>query len=281
MKQLIFMVLMTLLGTLGVVAASPFLGVAVYYIFAVLRPQFIWEWSLPQGITWSFYVALATLLAAAARLFGGGPSGPDGKHAHFTAAHMAVMAFGGWVVVCYVMAQNREIAYPWFIEYLKIIVMFAASALLICTVRHVWILFCSTACCLGYIAYEVNALYFLKGTLGIYHHGYGGLDNNGAGLMLAMGVPLCYFVWEGSQSRLRWCFLALLPLLLHAVLMTYSRGAMVSLLAATPLIAWRSRHRTHALLAIGGLCSCCRSWRGRKSKSASCPRATTNRTPAP
>jgi probable O-glycosylation ligase (exosortase A-associated) len=41
----------------------------------------------------------------------------------------------------------------------------------------------------------------------------------------------------------RWAFVALIPVLVHAVLMTYSRGAMVSLLAACPLLLMRSRHR--------------------------------------
>jgi probable O-glycosylation ligase (exosortase A-associated) len=122
-------------------------------------------------------------------------------------------------------------------------VMFAASALLLQTVRHLWILMIVTALALGYIAYEVNFLYLVNGHLGIYHNGYGGLDNNGAGLMLAMGVPLCMFAWEGMRSRYRWVFLALVPVLLHAVLMTYSRGAMVSLLAVVPLIGLRSQHR--------------------------------------
>ena len=75
MKQVIFMVLLTLTGTAGVVVVRPFLGVAVYYLFAVLRPQYLWQWSLPADVTWSFYVALATLLAAGTALFGAGPSG--------------------------------------------------------------------------------------------------------------------------------------------------------------------------------------------------------------
>ena len=48
MKQLIFMVIMTLAGTIGAVF-RPFWGVAVYYLFATLRPQFLWEWVLPPG----------------------------------------------------------------------------------------------------------------------------------------------------------------------------------------------------------------------------------------
>ena len=47
MKQLLFMAAMTLAGTIGVVY-RPFWGVAVYYLFATLRPQYLWQWVLPE-----------------------------------------------------------------------------------------------------------------------------------------------------------------------------------------------------------------------------------------
>jgi probable O-glycosylation ligase (exosortase A-associated) len=124
---------------------------------------------------------------------------------------------------------------------------------LIRTVKEIWWLMLLSALALGYIAYEVNFLYLVNNYLGIYHNGYGGLDNNGAGLMLAMGVPLCLFAWEGLTVRWRWLFMALVPVLLHAVLMTYSRGAMVSLLAVAPLVWLRSRHRRSMTGAALGL----------------------------
>src|SRR5262249_11196002 len=134
-----------------------------------------------------------------------------------------------------------------------IFVMFGAAALLIGSLRQVWTLFIIAGLALGYIAYEINVLYVLNGRLDIHRNGYGGLDNNGAGLMLAMGVPICYFAWGGAAGKLRWLFLGLLPILLHAVLMTYSRGAMVSLMLASPLVVLRSRHRVGVGIVGAGL----------------------------
>jgi probable O-glycosylation ligase (exosortase A-associated) len=85
----------------------------------------------------------------------------------------------------------------------------------------------------------------------IYDRGYGGLDNNGAGLMLAMGVPLCLFAWEGMERWWRWIFVALIPLLIHSVLLSFSRGAMLSLVVACPFLYLRSRNKRQLL--IGGL----------------------------
>src|SRR5262249_22149719 len=114
------MIVMTLAGTVGVYTVDAFWGVAVYYLFAVLRPQFLWGWSLPQGVSWSYYVALATIGAALAGCFGvrfgraaegnETPSAPRLSPTHYT-----VLLFGLWICVTYVTAQNRDAAYPWLI----------------------------------------------------------------------------------------------------------------------------------------------------------------------
>ncbi len=61
MKQLLAMVVLTLIGAVGVLRHGPFVAVAVYYLFAVLRPRVLWEWVLPPDYRWSYYVALAAI----------------------------------------------------------------------------------------------------------------------------------------------------------------------------------------------------------------------------
>jgi probable O-glycosylation ligase (exosortase A-associated) len=161
-----------------------------------------------------------------------------------------VLLFGAWVLVTFATARNRDVAYSWLVEYLKILLMYAVAAYLIRTPGQVWALFLMVALALAYIAYEVNFLYLAHHYLGIVRNGYGGLDNNGAGLMLSMGVPLCWFAFEGMSRWWRWGFLALIPVLIHAVLMTYSRGAMLSLIVACPFVLWRSRQRVRLGLAL-------------------------------
>jgi probable O-glycosylation ligase (exosortase A-associated) len=261
MKQLILIILLTVIGTAGAVVVGPFWGIFVYYLFAVLRPQYIWDWALePYGaltIRWSYYVGIMTILAAAAYKVGFLSSPSQNKEMEkprparpLSAAHLWTLAFGVWIGVSYLKAQRQEVAYPWFIEYLKIFVMFGTSALLIRAVREVWILFIMAAVAVGYIGYEINAQYFEYRRIIVYFTGYGGLDNNGAGLLLGMGVPLCLFVWEGVQRWWRWLFAGLIPVLIHAVLLSFSRGAMVALLAASPLFFIRSRHKRYLL--VGG-----------------------------
>jgi probable O-glycosylation ligase (exosortase A-associated) len=243
-KQTLFMIAMTLVGSVGVFTRGPIYGVVVYYLFAVLRPQYMWKWSLPEGIQWSLYVALPTIASV---LLGG--SGTGRAPRPWTVAHKVVLLFAVWVVLSFANAFDKEFASIVFTDYLKIFLMFFIASAVIREVAHLWIIMLLTAAALGYISYEVNYLYFVNNYLGIYRNGYGGLDNNGAGLMLAMGVPLCMFAWEGMRHRLRWAFLALVPAIVHAVLMTYSRGAMLSLIVAWPLMVARSRYRVRIALA--------------------------------
>jgi probable O-glycosylation ligase (exosortase A-associated) len=251
------MVAATLIGTFGVYIVSPFCGVFVYYLFAVLRPQFMWDWAfrdLLPGVNWSLYVALATIGGAALGMLGiivvdSRPTNLQRPH-RFHWAHYALFGFAVWILITYVTAKNPEVSERYVVDYVKVFLMYGVSAYLIRSVWHVWSLYVMAALALAYIAYEVNYQYFVNDYLGIYHNGYGGLDNNGAGLMLAMGMPLCWFGYEGTNRWWRWGFLALIPPIIHAVLMTYSRGAMVSLLIACPWVLFRSRQKVRMGIAM-------------------------------
>ena len=115
----------------------------------------------------------------------------------------------------------------------------------------------------------------------IYKLGYGGLDNNGAALMLAMGVPLCYFAWEGIRRWFRWAFLAMIPLILHAVLMSYSRGAMVSLIASVPFYLLRARCKVQLVLILAGIAVLIPVLAGKEIRRGSSPWRTRRLTPVP
>ena len=247
MDKLAFMLGMTLFGAGGAMLGRPFLGVAVYYLFALLRPQFLWEWILPRDVTWSFYVALATMGSAAVWRAGYVASPTykvPTKLPAWNAGHLTLGLFMYWMVVTYVMADSQAVAYPYFEEYLKIFIMLAAAAAVITKISQIWTLYLIITFSLGYVALEANELYFLRGGyLFIYYNGFCGLDNNGAALMLALAVPICLYLWDGLQHRLRWAILAIIPLIIHAILTSYSRGAMLTLALSIPLYWVRCRRK--------------------------------------
>ena len=121
MKQTIFMAVVTAWGVVGPIF-DPAIGVAVYYLFAVLRPQYLWQWALPQDVSWSLYVAVATIAGTAVHAML--RFGSSGTPKRFTMAHVFVAAFAIWTSLTCVTAIDPAKAYPWWLEYVKIFVMF-------------------------------------------------------------------------------------------------------------------------------------------------------------
>lgn len=238
MKHLAFMIVLTVWGTVGNLWNS-FNGVLIYYLFAVLRPQFLWEWALPTGVPWSRYVALATV---AGLILGFPQKGTPGvRVTQWSPASKILILFGAWCCLTGLTAEHREVSQPWLEEYLKITLMFGVAACLLRTIDQARALLLTAISALCYIAYEMNFFYLVNGYAFIYRRGYGGLDNNGAALMLAMAAPCCLIIWNREQRWWRWVLLGSLPLIIHAILMSFSRGAMLALIAVTPLLLLRQR----------------------------------------
>jgi probable O-glycosylation ligase (exosortase A-associated) len=263
MKQFAFMALTALLGTAGAFALTPVLGLAVYYLYAVLRPQFLWDWADLFGIklndvNWSLYVAVATLLATLVWRLGiwtpiAAAKPPWYGNPRFGRSHYLFLAFTAWISLTYVTAIRPDVAWPYFIEYAKIFVMFVCAALVLRTVRDLWIIYYVVLGSAVYIAYELNYFYVAYKWMMLQQRGYGGLDNNGAALILAMAVPMSFFAWEATRRWWRWGFLLVIPVLLHAVMLSYSRGAMLSLAVTAVLMFVRARNKwfVGVLYALG------------------------------
>lgn len=249
MKQLLFMIPSLLIGTIGSFYTHPYLGVLVYYLYAVLRPQFIWEWSLPV-VAWSYYVAIAAMAATLLWRMGIVSFYGENVKCENNIVHYSLYSFSIWIVITFFTAVNSDVAFVYLVEYAKIFIMFIVARYAICQLRQVWCIFVVVTVSLCYISYEVNEIYFSTGYTYVFKKGYGGMDNNGAALMLAMGVPLCLYTWDGIKHWIRWGFVLFIPIIVHAVLTSYSRGAMVSLLLTIPIYLIRSRRRSQLIVIL-------------------------------
>ena len=82
--------------------------------------------------------------------------------------------------------------------------------------------------CLGYVAFEMNMHYF-GGYNYLYFNGFGGNDNNGAALGFVIALGVSFFLFLNTTSLVQKgivCFL--MAMILHAILFSFSRGAMLS-----------------------------------------------------
>src|SRR5262245_33705821 len=106
------MIALTAVGTFGVFLLNPLYGVLVYYVFAILRPQELWDWVLPEGIPWSYYVGCATLLAGFFSAIGGLPDRrPEAPQRPLLGrGHYVMLIFGAWIWLTYYIALNQTAA---------------------------------------------------------------------------------------------------------------------------------------------------------------------------
>ena len=249
MKQFLFLLTLTALGSSAAIAA-PFWGVMLYYGLATLRPQYLWQWALAgtPDVRWSLTAAFVALVATVLHL----PTLLG--NVKFNKVIILVAIYAMLMLMSMLTAFNTRVAGYWAEEYGKVFLMMFLATLVIQRLWQVQAAAMTIFLCLGYIAYEVNYLYFMNGgRLDIYHRGYGGLDNNGAGMLLALGIPFAY--WAFTAKGDSWVktrrVVAMIAgaALLHSVMMTYSRGAM---LAAAVGLVWLAMHHRPRLQA-GGL----------------------------
>ena len=222
MKQ--FIVMLAILAISSVASLlEPFWGIMLYYWLAVLRPHYLWQWALPFELRWSLYAALVALATAAINF-----NQISEKLRSNTIANLIVI-YSFLLILSVLSAYNTATAQTWGIEYGKIILMALIATLVI---QHLWqikAMAMMVMLMLGYVAWEINSLYLFDNRLDIFHNGYGGLDNNGAGLLMAMGIPFAYaFATSSKRIWYRGACWILGILMLHAMLMSYSRGAMLA-----------------------------------------------------
>jgi O-antigen ligase len=107
---------------------------------------------------------------------------------------------------------------------------------------------------LSHIAWDQNWIYVVQDFMKIYRYGYGSLDNNGAGLLIAMGIPFAYaFAMIVRHWLLKLACVCSGLIMMHVVLLTFSRGAMLSSIVALSWIALIHRPRLHVPVGVAGL----------------------------
>ncbi len=79
-----------------------------------------------------------------------------------------------------------------------------------------------------------------------------GFDPNDFGLVLAIAVPLALYLALKERSGLRWMYLAIVPLLLAAILLTASRASLIATFVAFTfsVFAWRAADWTFRTVSL-------------------------------
>jgi O-antigen ligase len=243
MKGIIFTYALTAFGTFGGLR-SPLIGLAVYICFATLRPQYMWGWDHRfWRISW--IVAIAMLASWAMRGFG------SWQFERGRGVVAAYLFYAFWAVVCALQAANLDVGWNFVDNLSKVVLPFLVGATLLRShewVRRMfWVILLSGA----YPAYHLNLVY-VQGVNEAQKYGYGGMDNNSIAIALVtvLGPALAVALyWPNRRIRLGATIAS--AMILHAVLLTFSRGGMVGLLAlGITLLLIIRKHPKYLALAI-------------------------------
>jgi probable O-glycosylation ligase (exosortase A-associated) len=201
----------------------PLIGLYVYAGLAILRPQEIFRFAGDIKNV-SLVVGIAVLVGWALQGFGVWRLGR---------ARVVVAMFLTYVllfVLAAVFALNPTEAWGSVFEFSKVVLPFLAGVTLIQGEKDWRPLLWTIVLSLGYVGFEEN-LNYLKG-FNTAQAGFGGMDNNFFGLSLVTTLgPAIALTLASRRWWSRLLAAASTALILHTILLTFSRGAMVGLIA--------------------------------------------------
>jgi probable O-glycosylation ligase (exosortase A-associated) len=185
----------------------------------------MWRFSLPQW-RYSFTIAVALLFGWVFKLFG------DWKFGRSAGPAIALVGFWFWSILSAIFAKDQQLAWTSIETTTKIVLPFFVGLTLIQNKGHLrqlcWVIMLAQ----GYVAFEMNMSYF-HGYNRILLNKYGGIDNNGMALTMVTAMGLAFFagMYETAWWKKGLAF-AVCVLCGHAVMLSFSRGGMLAMIAS-------------------------------------------------
>jgi putative inorganic carbon (hco3(-)) transporter len=217
----------------------------------------VWAWvgmMAPQRQVYSFATNLPFNLIIATLTISVWLLSREHKRLNPDATPWVMVAFAAWMTVNAALATNPDASWPlWELTMKGFVFVLLAGAMLTTKTRvhaMVWIVVVA----IGY--YGVKGGLFVLLTGGAYRV-YGPestiiADNNQLAVAICMIVPLVVYLRNYSRNRLvRTGLTVAIPLLIFAVLGSYSRGGLIALCAMLSVFLLRSQHK--ALYLVIGL----------------------------
>ncbi|MCA9458083.1 MAG: O-antigen ligase family protein [Nitrospira sp.] len=222
MKGLIFTYLMTYGGSL-VALFNPFVGLLIYICFAIIKPESLWYWAVPEG-NYSRIIAVALLIGWAIQGFG---------HWQFGKGRGILLMFVGfwlWIIPSTMGSSQPELGWIFLESMAKVFLPFLVGMTLIDSDAKLkqleWVMTLS----LGYVAFEMNLSYY-SGFNRMQIGGFGGMDNNSFAIEMVAGVGLALFLAFGAEKWWQKALALVAAILMaHSVIFSFSRGGMLALI---------------------------------------------------
>jgi O-antigen ligase len=221
MKGLILTYLITAIASAGSLR-YPLWGLYAYVGYAVLRPQYMFQWAGDLS-NMSLLLGVALLVGWALNGFG------DWRLGKSRAIVVLLLFYTAWYGVSAALATDQTLAFGLWLELLKFVLPCCVGITLMKDEREwrtfLWII----VACQAYVGLEMNRNYLAGWNSAA--EGYGWMDNNcfGVSLVTVLGVAIALVVTSRKWYE-KGLAAACAAVILHTALLTFSRGAMVGLL---------------------------------------------------
>jgi probable O-glycosylation ligase (exosortase A-associated) len=227
LKGLLFTFGMTFGGAV-VSLFQPWYGLLIYVSFSILRPEFLWFWSVPMG-NYSRIIAIALLIGWAIHGCG------DWNFRGARSVVVILLLYFGWQVVRTVLADVPDVAWHQVEIQAKIFVPVVVGLTLIRSIEQLMQLAWVMALSMGYVAYEATMAYW-AGNNWLRETGFGTMDNNSISIGMVAMAGLAFFLAVGETVWYRKliAFAAAL-FLIHAPMVADSRGGLLALVISAPV----------------------------------------------
>jgi probable O-glycosylation ligase (exosortase A-associated) len=249
MKGLILTYLITITGALAALQ-YPLIGLNVYVGLAILRPQFIFGFAGDLS-SLSLIVGAAVLIGWALKGFGSWSFG------RARPVVLSFLLFVVWFLISASQALQPAVSFQSATELAKFVLPVLVGITLMAGEKDWRPMLWTIVLTQGYVGFEQNLNYLFKGRNSAAD-GFGGMDNNsfGASLITVLGPAIALMI----SSRTLWlrCLAgAAAALILHTILLTFSRGTMVGLIAVAVIafVMMPKRPKYLGALLLTGLVS--------------------------
>lgn len=239
-------VALTILSLIPVSYRRPFVGLLTFSWLAYMRVQDL-AWGFAQSMRWSYYVAIVMAAGFVAqrreRWFL-----PDWRI--YTMMVMVLWVIAG-AIASDLPAAARPMQFDRVLEFVKIVGIAVFTTAVVRTREHLRLLVWIIALSFAFYGVKDGVWGLLKGFGGRIIQGPGGMiaDNNDYALAMAMTVTMLFSIAQAeARPVLRRAFFAMVPLCVITVLLTYSRGGLLSLLTGGFVMLWRSPFRWRGIL---------------------------------
>jgi putative inorganic carbon (HCO3(-)) transporter len=220
-----------------IILIHPYIGALVWVVFGLMAPHrlaFGPAYDFPFAMVFGILTLAGILVTRDHRQLKGGVAG------------VVLIIFIIWACITTVYALTPENAVPMWSRVMKIFAMTFVLMLLLHTKRHIELLLVAIVFSIGFYGVKGGIFTILTGGKGLV---YGPSDsvlnnNNHLGVAVVMLIPLFAHIYQQTRNRwLRWALLACMLLCATSVLGSYSRGAVLALVAMGALLWLRSPHK--------------------------------------